>query len=457
MHASHLIVVAGFLQFPLINARVDPNYRMDCEFDRRAWWFRKGSIDRNSDKKTLKLMKQQKKEKAMRDRTPGKAPAFRFPTFFEEANSPWSTMDTTTVLVRQGANRNQQFWDHIVKYHEKGKGGVEALKDKDDNTILYYCVHKKGEGYKSPKPNTLCECRWKGVLIDERAFDDCYLRGETEVFAPNEVIRGWTEAMQQMVEGDLWEIFVPPELGYGYKGAGKHIPSEAVLCFMFSLEKIYKKGQGVRTNATSLSPMLKRRYMHRGNGTGFMKALKKYGIMRRKYNDTKSFEAAVAKAHEARKDHIASLGNINPDPNRGKNNIKLATARSMWTSNRLNAQQMSGGHRQRARDRRNANKIKKLNVRNARRDNEEDEVRHALGFKPLPRKKRDAYTKSIVGEAKRLLKPRTALVGRTETSTEKDQRYFFAAIFAFTSFMIVLIGVQQTNQEKPGPLMTTCA
>jgi FKBP-type peptidyl-prolyl cis-trans isomerase FklB len=34
-------------------------------------------------------------------------------------------------------------------------------------------------------------------------------------FAPADVVKGWTEALQLMVEGDIWELFVPPELGYG--------------------------------------------------------------------------------------------------------------------------------------------------------------------------------------------------------------------------------------------------
>jgi FKBP-type peptidyl-prolyl cis-trans isomerase len=48
-----------------------------------------------------------------------------------------------------------------------------------------------------------------GTLIDGTEFDSSYSRGEPTTFAPNQVIKGWTEAMQLMVEGDKWELYIP--------------------------------------------------------------------------------------------------------------------------------------------------------------------------------------------------------------------------------------------------------
>jgi FKBP-type peptidyl-prolyl cis-trans isomerase FklB len=42
-----------------------------------------------------------------------------------------------------------------------------------------------------------------------------HTRGTPSSFAPNQVVRGWTEALQIMKEGDKWELFVPSELAYG--------------------------------------------------------------------------------------------------------------------------------------------------------------------------------------------------------------------------------------------------
>ena len=41
---------------------------------------------------------------------------------------------------------------------------------------------------------------------DGAKFDSPYDRGSPTSFAPNQVIKGWTEAMQLMVEGDKWEL-----------------------------------------------------------------------------------------------------------------------------------------------------------------------------------------------------------------------------------------------------------
>jgi FKBP-type peptidyl-prolyl cis-trans isomerase 2 len=49
-------------------------------------------------------------------------------------------------------------------------------------------------------------------------FDSSYKRGKPITFAPRQVIKGWTEAMKLMREGDKWELYLPAELGYGGRG-----------------------------------------------------------------------------------------------------------------------------------------------------------------------------------------------------------------------------------------------
>ena len=56
-------------------------------------------------------------------------------------------------------------------------------------------------GENHPKASTSCECHYESKLIDGLVFDSSYERGSPTSFAPNQVIKGWTEAMQLMVEG----------------------------------------------------------------------------------------------------------------------------------------------------------------------------------------------------------------------------------------------------------------
>merc|ERR550537_1834901 len=73
---------------------------------------------------------------------------------------------------------------------------------------------------------------------DWQEFDSSYKRGSPTSFAPNQVIRGWTEAMQLMVEGDKWEMYIPSELGYGDGGQGGKIQGGDVLIFRMEIVKI---------------------------------------------------------------------------------------------------------------------------------------------------------------------------------------------------------------------------
>ena len=83
----------------------------------------------------------------------------------------------------------------------------------DDWTVtdsgLKYLDTAKGEG-DPPTPGQTVNVHYTGWLKgfgDEGAkFDSSYDRGSPTTFAPNQVIKGWTEAMQLMVEGDKWEV-----------------------------------------------------------------------------------------------------------------------------------------------------------------------------------------------------------------------------------------------------------
>ena len=83
-------------------------------------------------------------------------------------------------------------------------------------------------GGPSPGPSTRCACHYRGTTIDGKEFDSSYKRGKPTEFAPNQVIAGWTEAMQLMKEGDKWELVIPSEIAYGDRQMGPDITPGAV-------------------------------------------------------------------------------------------------------------------------------------------------------------------------------------------------------------------------------------
>eukprot|EP00421_Protoceratium_reticulatum_P071445 CAMPEP_0168408094 /NCGR_PEP_ID=MMETSP0228-20121227/26496_1 /TAXON_ID=133427 /ORGANISM="Protoceratium reticulatum, Strain CCCM 535 (=CCMP 1889)" /LENGTH=340 /DNA_ID=CAMNT_0008421775 /DNA_START=77 /DNA_END=1099 /DNA_ORIENTATION=+ len=115
----------------------------------------------------------------------------------------------------------------------KTKDGVITLP-----SGLQYKVLSEGGGLEHPTVSTPCECHYKGRLLDGTEFDSSYKRGTPTTFAPNQVIKGWTEAMQLMVVGDKWEMYIPYELAYGKGGKPPKIPAAACLIFVMEIIKI---------------------------------------------------------------------------------------------------------------------------------------------------------------------------------------------------------------------------
>merc|ERR1719168_99538 len=115
----------------------------------------------------------------------------------------------------------------------KSKPGVITLP-----SGMQYKVLRDGDGDSHPTPDSPCECHYAGTLIDGTEFDSSYSRGSPTTFAPNQVIKGWTEAMQLMVEGDKWELYIPSELAYGERGSPPKIPGGSVLIFTIEIIKI---------------------------------------------------------------------------------------------------------------------------------------------------------------------------------------------------------------------------
>jgi FKBP-type peptidyl-prolyl cis-trans isomerase len=113
----------------------------------------------------------------------------------------------------------------------KAKEGVKTLP-----SGLQYKVVTEGKGPK-PTANDTVTVNYRGTLIDGTEFDSSYGRGQPATFPLNRVIPGWTEGVQLMSEGSKYILYVPPDLGYGERGAGAKIPPQSALVFEVELVK----------------------------------------------------------------------------------------------------------------------------------------------------------------------------------------------------------------------------
>ncbi len=128
-----------------------------------------------------------------------------------------------------------------IANQEEGLKFLEENKTKDGiittDSGLQYKVLSSGEG-NTPGLTSQVEVHYEGKLLNGEIFDSSYQRGQTTSFPVNGVIAGWTEALQLMKEGDVWEIFIPSALAYGSQGAGGKIGPNATLNFKVELVKV---------------------------------------------------------------------------------------------------------------------------------------------------------------------------------------------------------------------------
>lgn len=128
-----------------------------------------------------------------------------------------------------------------AKQEEAAKKELDVLKTGMETTPsgLMYKINKKGTGKKAEKGNTV-SVHYAGRLTNGNEFDNSFKRGEPIEFpvGAGMVIRGWDEGLLMLNEGDEATFLIPPDLGYGARGAGGVIPPNAWLIFDVQLVKV---------------------------------------------------------------------------------------------------------------------------------------------------------------------------------------------------------------------------
>ncbi|MDR0574479.1 MAG: FKBP-type peptidyl-prolyl cis-trans isomerase [Tannerella sp.] len=119
---------------------------------------------------------------------------------------------------------------------------------------IYYKVLEAGTGTDSIRYTSAVSCYYKGCYVadypeyniekgdvcDQRLFD-----GSPSVFTLNSVMSGWKTALQHMVKGDKWEIWIPYQLAYGrsgYKNSSTSVVIPGYSTLMFEISIVDVKG-----------------------------------------------------------------------------------------------------------------------------------------------------------------------------------------------------------------------
>jgi len=154
------------------------------------------------------------------------------------------------VLMKfQMKMRAEQEAKMLAKNKEKYKDVLEAgekflAENKTKEGVittesgLQYKVIKEGTGA-TPTEADKVKVHYEGKLLDGTVFDSSYERKEPLEFRVKGVIPGWTEVLQLMKEGSIYEVYIPYNLAYGERGNGSIKPF-SMLTFKIELLKVIK-------------------------------------------------------------------------------------------------------------------------------------------------------------------------------------------------------------------------
>lgn len=101
---------------------------------------------------------------------------------------------------------------------------------------LQYSIDRPGTGAQ-PQPGQIVSVHYTGWLTNGTKFDSSRDRNEPLQFpiGQRRVIAGWDEGVGMMKIGEIRTLVIPPQLGYGARGAGGVIPPNATLVFKVEL------------------------------------------------------------------------------------------------------------------------------------------------------------------------------------------------------------------------------
>ncbi len=130
------------------------------------------------------------------------------------------------------AKFNQKLGEKFLA-DNKGKSNVQVTE-----SGLQYIIHAEGEGAKV-KPEDRVLVNYKGTLLDGTEFD---ANDSTEFYA-NQVIKGWTEGLGLLGKGGKATLYIPGDLAYGERGAGRDIEPNSTLIFEVEVLDIIRPAQ----------------------------------------------------------------------------------------------------------------------------------------------------------------------------------------------------------------------
>jgi peptidylprolyl isomerase len=147
------------------------------------------------------------------------------------------SLGTITVPIAQGQARHRRVHRHRVrKTKPVTLVNANAITMTKSPSGLVYVITRRSTG-QAPQSGDTVVVNYTGLLGSGEKFDSSLDRGQPFKFrvGVGQVIKGWDEGIAKLRVGEQATLIIPPQLGYGAKGAGGVIPPDATLIFIVEL------------------------------------------------------------------------------------------------------------------------------------------------------------------------------------------------------------------------------
>lgn len=151
-----------------------------------------------------------------------------------DAAQNWNAVEAFRIFENARAKREEE----AKKAAQEALDKLAAGFDQTDSGLRYKII-QKGSGAQAEKGKSV-SVHYEGSLDNGQVFDSSYRRKDPITFTLGigQVIQGWDEGIALLKEGDKARFVIPSYLGYGERGAGGVIPSNATLVFDVELVKV---------------------------------------------------------------------------------------------------------------------------------------------------------------------------------------------------------------------------
>ncbi|MCY4147788.1 MAG: FKBP-type peptidyl-prolyl cis-trans isomerase [Gammaproteobacteria bacterium] len=165
-----------------------------------------------------------------------------------------SLMNSGSAMTEQEmagiiVSRQQQMQEEMAKQAqdnaEKSLAFLEENKTREgvvetESGIQYQIIESGDPSGNSPGLQDTVIVHYEGKLIDGTVFDSSRARETPARFSLTGIIPGWSEILQLMRPGDIWNVVLPPEMAYGEAGVENTIGPNQALVFEIELIEVMK-------------------------------------------------------------------------------------------------------------------------------------------------------------------------------------------------------------------------